>query len=28
LAVTELKPKDSKASEEMEVLYKEVFGNE
>ena len=28
LAVTELKPKDSKAVEEMEALYREVFGNE
>lgn len=28
LAVIELKPKDPKATEEMEVLYKEVFGNE
>lgn len=28
LAVTELKPKDPKASEEMEILYNEVFGNE
>jgi chromosome partitioning protein len=28
LAVTELKPKDPKAVEEMEVLYREVFGNE
>jgi chromosome partitioning protein len=28
LAVTELKPKDPKAVEEMESLYKEVFGNE
>lgn len=28
LAVTELKPKDQKAVEEMELLYKEVFGNE
>jgi chromosome partitioning protein len=28
LAVTELKPKDCKAAEEMEVLYNEVFGNE
>lgn len=28
LAVTELKPKDPKAVEEMEALYREVFGNE
>ncbi len=28
LAVTELKPKDPKAVEEMETLYQEVFGNE
>lgn len=28
LAVTELKPKDAKAVEEMEALYREVFGNE
>jgi chromosome partitioning protein len=28
LAVTELKPKDPKAVEEMESLYKEVFGDE
>jgi chromosome partitioning protein len=28
LAVTELKPKDAKAVEEMETLYREVFGNE
>jgi len=28
LAVIELKPKDPKAIKEMEVLYKEVFGNE
>lgn len=28
LAVVELKPKDLKAVEEMEALYKEVFGNE
>ena len=28
LAVIELKPKDFKAIEEMEILYKEVFGNE
>lgn len=28
LAVSELKPKDPKAVEEMEALYKEVFGNE
>jgi len=28
LAVTELKPKDPKAVEEMEALYKEVFGDE
>ncbi|MGZ8918797.1 MAG: AAA family ATPase [Methylobacter sp.] len=28
LAVTELKPKDQKAVEEMESLYKEVFGDE
>lgn len=28
LAVTELKPKDPKAVEEMEILYKEVFGDE
>lgn len=28
LAVSELKPKDSKAVEEMEALYKEVFSNE
>ncbi|MGZ8182287.1 MAG: AAA family ATPase [Methylobacter sp.] len=28
LAVIELKPKDPKAVEEMEVLYREVFGNE
>ncbi|NOU12635.1 MAG: AAA family ATPase [Methylococcaceae bacterium] len=28
LAVTELKPKDPKAVEEMEALYQEVFGNE
>jgi chromosome partitioning protein len=28
LSVTELKPKDPKASEEMEILYNEVFGNE
>ncbi|MBE0435233.1 MAG: AAA family ATPase [Methylomicrobium sp.] len=28
LAVVELKPKDPKAVEEMETLYKEVFGNE
>ncbi|MGZ8942797.1 MAG: AAA family ATPase [Methylobacter sp.] len=28
LAVTELSPKDSKAVEEMETFYKEVFGNE
>jgi hypothetical protein len=26
--VIELKPKDPKASKEMEVLYKEVFGDE
>lgn len=28
LSVTELKPKDPKAVEEMEILYREVFGNE
>ena len=28
LAVIELKPKDPKAVEEMETMYKEVFGNE
>lgn len=28
LAITELKPKDLKAVEEMETLYKEVFGDE
>lgn len=28
LAVTELKPKDPKAVEEMEMLYQEVFGDE
>jgi chromosome partitioning protein len=28
LAVIELKPKDFKAVEEMEILYKEVFGDE
>lgn len=28
LAVIELKPKDPKAADEMESLYKEVFGNE
>lgn len=28
LSVTELKPKDPKAVEEMETLYQEVFGNE
>jgi chromosome partitioning protein len=28
LAITELKPKDPKAVEEMELLYKEVFGDE
>lgn len=28
LAVTELKPKDPKAVSEMNILYKEVFGNE
>jgi chromosome partitioning protein len=28
MAVTELNPKDPKAAEEMEALYKEVFGNE
>ena len=28
LAIAELKPKDAKAVEEMEALYREVFGNE
>lgn len=28
LAITELKPKDQKAVTEMEILYKEVFGDE
>ncbi len=28
LSITELKPKDAKAVEEMEALYREVFGNE
>lgn len=28
LSVVELRPKDVKASEEMELFYQEVFGNE